>query len=288
MSQKLLALACQKIQVMQFLDYRDYLRSLFLYLKSRESPYSYLIFAEDLGFSRTNVLRLVISAKRKLSDGSAQIIVKALNLKRAERRYFIALVKYNNAVSQERQEQFFEELSLLKMENASSEGDKKRMEYYSEWYFPLVRELIRAQNDLPTQDWLQSNLYAKIFPEQVRKATELLNRLGLVSTDQLTGKISSSSDEPMVLIGDQTAGEISLIKYHQEMMTLAHQALVQVPHQEREFNALTLTLSQEGFHALQEKIQNLCAEALQLENQQMQKESLVQLNIQFFSLTKRN
>ena len=47
----------EQCQPPHFLSYRDFLAKLYDLAKTELKPYSYLVFAEDLGFSRTNVLK---------------------------------------------------------------------------------------------------------------------------------------------------------------------------------------------------------------------------------------
>ena len=61
----------------EYLHYRDYLREVYKRVKAELSSYSWLQFAEDLGFSRTNVIHLVIQGKRPLSAKAAEKVVEA-------------------------------------------------------------------------------------------------------------------------------------------------------------------------------------------------------------------
>ena len=66
------------IDVTRFIDYRDYLKALYERAKSEIHRYSYLEFASDLSFSRSNVIRLIIVGERPLTDKSAAKIANRL------------------------------------------------------------------------------------------------------------------------------------------------------------------------------------------------------------------
>ena len=81
----------------RFLDYREYLRAAYTWLKERLVRYSYLQFAEDLGFSRTNVVHLVIRGRRPLTINAAKRVGRAFGLADADQTYLITLCEYQNA-----------------------------------------------------------------------------------------------------------------------------------------------------------------------------------------------
>src|SRR5689334_18718154 len=78
MARRTLQELAKQVPVTGYLDYRSYLQELYVRAKAATSPYSYLLFAADLGFSSNNMIRLVIAGERRLADKSAQTIVKAL------------------------------------------------------------------------------------------------------------------------------------------------------------------------------------------------------------------
>src|SRR4051812_48079841 len=94
MARRTLQELAKQVPVTGYLDYRSYLQELYARAKAATSPYSYLQFAEDLGFSSNNMIRLVIAGQRRLADKSAQTIVKTLGLHHADRKYFLAMVKH--------------------------------------------------------------------------------------------------------------------------------------------------------------------------------------------------
>src|ERR1700730_5835126 len=95
--QTALVKAAAAVPVVGLLDYREYLQGVYAWLKADLDTYSYLSFAEDLGFSRTNVLHLVINARRPLTLKGAIRVANALQLKGLERRFLETLVHYCNS-----------------------------------------------------------------------------------------------------------------------------------------------------------------------------------------------
>lgn len=285
MKRQTLQLIAQELQVTTYLDYRDFLEALYQRMKSQTSPYSYQAFAEDLGFSATNVLRLVITRQRGLSAKSAQTAAKALGLRRQQRKYFVALVQYINARGPAHKERLFLKMVAAKQEDIASHDDRERLDYYSEWYHPVVRELLRLA-DTATPEAMAAKLYPAVSPEKIRRSLALLESLRIIAKDGKTGTYRPLQESPILLPSDATAGHLAITQYHQASIDVAREAVAKVPAGQREFNALTLGLSQQAFQDLVAKIRKLCAEALALEDHKQQPECVAQLNVQLFSLTK--
>src|SRR5690606_35145342 len=87
----------QRLSVTDYLSYRQYLKDLYEAAKGKVDTYSYMQFAQDLGLSKSNVLWLVVSGRRRLTQATLDKILKALKITGVQRRYFEGLVVYNNA-----------------------------------------------------------------------------------------------------------------------------------------------------------------------------------------------
>lgn len=274
------------VAVTGYLDYRGFLSALYEGIKAQVSPYSYLQFAADLGFSATNVLRLVIAGKRTLAPQSAQKIAKALDLKHHDRRYFLALVAFNNAKGAKLRQKRFEELLTVKHETLASEDDKRAVSYFSDWTHPVLREMMRLPGFRPEPEAIRALLYPEL---RIRKAEEALAFLESSSfaVRSEAGSLRLKDDTPVTLPADQTAGHLSVLSFHEEMLDIAKECLSKVPPKRREYNALTLCVSYETLSLIKKRIRELCVEILQLEaNDPKTRECVAQLNLQLFALTK--
>lgn len=285
MDSKKLQTIARTLHVTAYHDYRDYLADLYERYKSESATYSYLVFAEDLGFSAINMLRLVISKQRLLSPKSAQTIVKNLNLRKAERKYFLAMVNHINARSQKLRDEYFRRMLDAKQESIVSHLDKNQMEYYASWQNAIVHEMLRLDGVDKTALGISAALEMPVSEDKVRRAMALLESIGLVAIDPATGVARRLKDSPMIMPSDATAGHLAIIQYHQGMIDLSREALAKVPAAQREFNALTLAVSVEGFQQVAAKLRDLCAELMTLENADQKREVVAQVNIQLFSLS---
>lgn len=274
------------INVTEFMEYQEYLMALYQEGKKQISPYSYLRFAEDLGFAPSNVIRLVIARKRKLSEKSARTIAGQLGLKHSMRQYFLDLVRFNNLPGKEQKSELF--LKVLEKKHAASdnENDRALITYFSDWTYPVVRELATLSGFQTDSDWLVNRLYPQMSKDDLMRSLDFLVRQGLLNFDQSTGAYAVSDGSAQILSQDAVSRSLSVLSFHQQMLDLAKQLLLVVPKELREYNSLTLRLRPAQWKELVGDIRKLCASALAREEAPEDDDMVVQLNMQLFPFTK--
>jgi uncharacterized protein (TIGR02147 family) len=289
-----------KISITSYLDYRDFLYEIYLHRKKVVQPFSYLQFAEELGFAPTNVIRLVISGKRSLAPKSAQKVAKSLGLDPIEKRYFLALVGYNDAKGPALKKKRFDNLLTIKQESLTKDKDRASVEYFNHWSRPVLREVLNIQefqigNDGGLEDStyipesaaarIREILYPELRTPKVLEAIKFLLNHGYLKVDE-KGTLKILDAASIILPSDHAAHQLSSLSYHQQMLQVAQECLIKVPSKRREYHAMTLCLSQFEFDALRDQIRKFCASTMQMESEGKQKDRVVQFNIQLFSLTK--
>jgi uncharacterized protein (TIGR02147 family) len=278
--------ALSKLDVTSYVDYRVFLGDLYKEVKASEESYSYLTFAEDLGFSAINIVRLVIAGKRMLAAKSAATVAEALELRRTHRRYFLTLVAYNNAKGAQLREKLLAELTALKSECVESTDDKRRMAYFGEWSRPVIRELMRVARFRDDPEWIAKVLYPAIRTRKVETTLAFLAEAGWTRKDPETGRSMVADDQQVTLPEDPAAEQMSLARFHEEMLDVARECLTKVPTRRREFNAMTLCVSQATLAEMKKRMRAFCAELMALEAADKGRECVAQVNLQMFALTK--
>lgn len=286
MARKTLQSIVNKLPVTGFVDYRDFLDELYQQAKAITKPYSYEAFASDLGFSATNSLRLVIVRERQLSVQSAQTIVKALDLRRENRKYFMAMVNHVNARSAKQKALYFQKMLESKQQSIMSHQEKDQLEFLSEWYHWTILEILRLDNAKSDPEWISNQMNPRVSPDKVRRSLALLESLNLIVADPESGNFHTNTKSPMLALADAAAGHLAMTRHHQAMLDLALKALVELPAKQREFNALTVNISFESFEKLRHLIRTFCEEALTVESGEQKRDCVAQLNINLFSLSK--
>ncbi len=278
--------ARKEIKVTAFLDYKEYLASLYQSQKSNMRSYSYAQFAEDLGFSKSNVIWLVITGRRKLSGQAVQRILDVLGLSGIERKYFITLVHHNNARLGSVREKYQEQLFDLKTKELLIPDEQEKLEYFGEWYYPVIREMMGSGEFRADPAWIASKLYGKLLPKEIIFSIRLLEKLGLIVYDQDKGRYIQAGGQ---IKPDRKVGKMASVRFHEKMLDIAKESITRVPSSRRDYNALTLCISEESANKVRELVREFCEKVFELEKNalgQGEADQVYQLNVQLFPFTK--
>jgi uncharacterized protein (TIGR02147 family) len=271
------------LDITRFLSHRDFLRELYLRAKDKIDGYSYLRFADDLGFSATNVMRLVIVGERPLSSKAAEKIAIQIGLKGPSRRYWTNLIKYTNARSPAERERFFRLMMSYRSQVQPEQLDETQLQYYSHWYNPVIREMVALPGFDGTPEWIKENLSFPLRREEIVAALDLLERLGEIAHEN--GRYSKLRAN---VITQSEIDDLAIVRYHQKMIEIGKESITRTSEVERDIRALTVRLPTSKIPELKAKIEGWLHEILGMEpTQTVDDDRVYQVNIQFFPFTKR-
>lgn len=285
--------ASREVRATSFLNYRDYLKAIYVQIKQKTGDYSYLQFSSDLGLSRTNVVHLIIQGKRPLTAKAGKAVADALQLSQTDRLYFEALISYQNSRIPDERARFFETMLNLKSRVVQSELDKAQLEYFSEWYHPAIREMTFMPSFKSDPSWIADRTNPRIRPEQARHSLELLEKLGLVRFDRDLGRHVPT--ESNVTTGDEVSS-VALVQYHRKVIDLGRESMTAVAESSRDISSITICVSEATAEILKQEIQRFRKKLLQIAEDELKKQQkpdpendsmeVYQANFQLFPLTK--
>lgn len=278
-----LLVAKDRFPITEFLSYREYLLKIYEFLKAESPAYSYGQLAEDLGFSRSNVVWLFITGRRRISPSACQRLVEALGFEGTAKRYMENLRLYNNARRTDEREAIFLTLMELKTKATSTEDGQRALEYFSEWYYPLIREMIALEDFRSEVDWINQRLVAPLMPMQIHKSLELLERLGLIVYDRRQGRHVQTGGQ---VLPDRSVERIASVRFHQRMCDMAREAVTRVSASRREMNTMTIRVSDDVAMKASEILYRACEQLIKLESESKAGNQIYQVNVHLFPLTK--
>jgi uncharacterized protein (TIGR02147 family) len=275
-----------------FIDYRDWLLALYD-AAQKTTPISWLDLAHDLGLSRTNALFLVARGKRPLSGKAAQRLASSLELGPKESWWLKTLVEWQNCRDFQKREVLFQKILEFRKEASQDDATKLRLEYFSAWWHPALRERIMHRPLVNDPDKIAKMMQPTLRPEQVSRSLELLQSLGLI---RLHKRLWTSATDENISTGaevDTLTESLGIIRYHRDVMTLAKDSLTHVDESQRDISAVTFCVSKDTAEKIKEEIASLRARLLALaadENQRLTKNAepfiVWQFNAQLFPLTR--
>src|SRR5579885_1151213 len=202
------------IDVFQYKDYRQFLRDWHDCEKERRSSFSLRAFSLRAGFSSPNFFKLVMDVDRNLTEYSLSKFMKGLGLNKQEQEFFRNLVFFNQASSHEKRDYFYRKLLQSRRFNQLKPLEKSQYEFYSAWYYPVVRELLVSKHCDGTPEWIAKHIKPSISVEQAERAISVLERLGMI---ERTGPRRWKQTNSLVSTGPEVASVI-LMNYHQSLL----------------------------------------------------------------------
>lgn len=269
----------RKLSITEFLSYRDLLKVLYHNTKARIPKYSYLKFASDLGFSATNVIRLIIVGERTLTLKAAAKITRNLEIHGAERRFLTSLINYTNARNPADREKYFKQVLAYKVKSDPQKMTDHQIAYFSEWYHPVVREVVNLKEFDGSAEWIQKRLAFPLRLEKIRAALETLTDIGVIKKVDQTYRCTDRN-----IVTDAELDAMAIIRYHQKMIEIAKESITRVDEEKRDIRALTVSIPNSAVPQLKAKIHQFLLETLEMENEQ-NGEEVYQLNVQLFPFT---
>jgi uncharacterized protein (TIGR02147 family) len=278
---KLISIA-QDIGVLHYSDYRIFLSEIYRGAKDTLEKFTYMEMSELLGYSKSNAIHLIVNHKRSLSQVAAQKIASKLELRGLERKYFLTVVKHNDARLVTEKEVQFKKMVELKAKSVGTSGSDELM-YYSEWYVPIIAELIPVDIAID-QFEIRKKLLPNLLPKQISLALDILVRLGRI--DKIEDKYRKSASGINSIIMNKIPSNLVSLRYHQEALDLARLMLTELSSQQREFRTVTVRLPFDALEEVRKMIEKLSLDILNLENSDETSE-VMQINLNAFVVTSK-
>ncbi len=269
--------------IFHYTNYRQFLQDFYQAKKQHDSKFSLRVFAAQAQFPSHGLLKYLMEGKRNLSKKTLVRLCPALGLNKEQTLYFENLVFFNQAKSLEEKSFFYER--LLKGSGVST---FKRLEFsqlqiFRKWHGVLIREMLNLKVFRNSPQWLASQILSKVEPHEVEESIKMLLETGII---QKTANGYRAAD-PDITTDDEVKS--FLVKsYHAQMMKLAIAAQDEMPAAERDISSACFAIKESDLPALKKQLQLMRKELRNFAASAGEGERVVQVNIQFFPLTRAN
>lgn len=270
-----------KISLFEYLDYRQYLKDLYSTSKVTRQAFSFRTFSKRAGFTSSNFYKLVMDCDRNLTEESLVKFMKGLGLNKQEQDFFRNLVFFNQAKKHEEKDLYYQKLLQSRKFNQLKPIEKEQYEYYSSWYYAVVREMICAKGFDGSCEWLMSRIEPELSRSQVEKSIQVLEKLGFIK--KVNDKWQQTSS--LVTTGAESASLV-LLNYHKSVLELTRDQLSRISPQDRDVSSLTLGISREKIPELKKYIQQFRQQVLKMVSTDVEPDEVLLLNIQMIPVTK--
>lgn len=264
----------------------DLIKDFYQNRRERNAAYSLSAFARDVGIS-VSVLSRTLNGKRPVSLKLGLQISAALDLPKNKHQALLAAIlassKSTAKISRKLREQLEHEVSSQQEQRSQATLEVDQFKAISQWYHLAILNLARLQGF--TADPVIIGKRLGIESMEAKSALERLMDLGLLEKKGATYKRTKKS-----LFVKTKNSHLAVRKFHSQMIEKALQELKEdsaESFERRVINGTTLACSQTQLETIKEKITTFQQELIgYLINSPERPDSVYQINVQFFPLTR--
>ncbi|MBN1759676.1 MAG: TIGR02147 family protein, partial [Chitinispirillaceae bacterium] len=212
-----------------YTDYRTYLKDYYADRKKQHTYFSYRYFCQKAGIRSPALYKEIVGGQRNLTGRTMEAFIRGMRLTESDAAYFRALVHFNQTNNEQEKVQALERLRGLRRKVRQNIVPLDMYEYFSTWYYPVIRELA-CQSDW-NSDYLL--LAKKCIPpikkSEARKAVTFLLDKGFLKID--TRKHYRQTN-PALSTGSEVSS-LAIRSYNELMAKRGVEAIRQFPRQRR-------------------------------------------------------
>ena len=273
-----------------YMDYRLFLTDFYLVKKNLTKtslrPYSYAIFSAAADIKSPNYLKMIIEGKRNLSLDMVAKFAKACALNKVQTDEFRLLVLFNQAEDPADRNYALKLLSEYRVEQKLKHGefDRKVFEKVPNWIGWIIYALVDQEGVTFETHQLRDLLRGKASEGEITIALENLIKSGDLARDPVTQVITKVKREA----APEEIPSALVRQLQMQLMYLGLESLYQDEATEREFGALTLSLTSKEFEEIKFKLRQM-RKSLHKDNSiarmATKGERVYQLNLQLFPVS---
>lgn len=236
--------------IFEFENYRLFLGDFMNHLRTTRRAFSVRAFTKKAGFSSPGYFQSLINGRRNLSEKGALKIGKAFALSEEEQKFFFLLMEFNQADDAQTAGVAYKKLTKNRNFQKYHPIERAQYDYFSKWYYPVLREMVALDSFREDYEWLGSQLQPPVKALSVQRAFDHLERIGLLSRDDQGRLIQSSSK---VTTGSRVES-IQVASFHEQMLDRAKTSIFELSEEERELRGIILACNEDDFEKIRKKI----------------------------------
>ena len=267
--------------VLQYTNYRVYLRDYYEFKKKTVPAFSLRFFAEKAGLSSHAHLKLTIDGKRNITKNTVVKLIHGLGLEGHRAAYFESLVFFNQAQTDADKLVYYAQLLKASPRSKLHKMEQAQFRIFREWHHSAILEMVVLKDFRPIPDWISKRLGGLVTPAQVIESLKLLVELGL-----LVKTANGFRQRDPLITTDDEVQDLMVKMYHLQMFKLSANMLSNLPAPQRDVSALTFSIRREDFPNLKKHLQLMRKELLDFSAKAGEAEEVVQINIQLYPLTR--
>ena len=268
-------------EIIEYTDYRKYIRDYYEERK-RCSAFSWHAFAQKAGFSSDVYLKYVCEGKKNLSVGSAGSVANAMGLVGFEYEYFVLMVSYAHAKSNEAKKAAFEERCALAHAHKVRVLGDEEFKYFKSWKNSVIRELAPHMPGAKPLEMAHA-CKPKISAAEVSETLDFLVKAKLLKKDRSGNYLQTDKTIKMAPV---EAVPLAARDLQRQMGEFAIKA-IDLPISERVMSGYTLGLTRRAYERIKKETEDYYRRVVAIATEDDETEQVYRLNVQLFPLSER-
>lgn len=281
----------QKMNIYSYTDYRQFIKARVEELRKRIPKLSIRELLRRVGCTSPSYYKeVILDGKIKMSLSKARDFAAFFNLSGTETAYLLLLVQYTHAKTQNERIYLYEQMLKSEKPPPSATDDRiltvNEYAYLSNWYLSAIREVLQFYPGFGNRNReerlrLSRFFCVKMTEEQICEAIDILERLGFIAKNEAGNYRKTAQNIRSV---QKTPAAYKTLCHHMQM---AQTIINTAPPASRVFKTMVLSMTEETYLLIENKINELSREIYSLLNKEKHREDrLYSLSMQFFPLTK--
>ena len=268
-------------EIAEYTDYRKFIQDYYDERK-RCSAFSWHAFAQKAGFSSDVYLKYVCEGKKNLSVGSAGSVATAMGLVGFEYEYFVLMVSYAHAKSNEAKKAAFEERCALAMAHKIRVLGDEEFKYFKSWKNSVIRELAPHMPGAKPLE-IAHACKQKISAAEVSETLDFLVKAKLLKKDK-NGNYQQT--DKAIKMAPVEAVPLAARDLQRQMGEFALQS-IDLPISERMMSGYTLGLTRRAYERIKKETEDYYRRVVAIATEEDETEQVYRLNVQLFPLSER-
>ncbi len=273
--------ALVKGRLFEYTDYRKFLSDYYREQKSIHPYFTVQYIAQKVGFRSPSFFSQICNGRSNLSSEMMFKFSNFLKLTKRQSGFFEALVRYNQAKTQEAKKHYFDHMSTYK-EISTRVLNPNEYKFYKNWFCSAILNILSFYRFKGDYKALAKIVEPSITPIQAKQTIQLLEKLGLIKSNP-NGEYTLA--HPLLSAQSSTLSVI-LNNYAMKMIDMAKEALNRLPASERSISWVGFSASPETFTQIQSEIRRFRKHILKLAEQDSNPSRVWHFNMQVFPLSK--
>lgn len=268
-------------QILDYLDYRDYLKDYLEQSREEKSWLSLRYLGGRIDLDAGNLVK-TLQKERHLPRRCIPALAGEIGLTARESEYLTLLVEFNKASRPDKAREYYEQILDLKFIRPAIVG-KPQYEFYKDWKPTAILALLHMGPWRGGETEIASMVDPRITPQEALAALNLLKGLGLARLEKGNRWVANES----LLTTGEGWKDIAIREFQRQTIRLAERSLERQDPQDRDISTLTVTLGPNDMEKVRELARDFRRNVLQLASTTPEPERVYQVNLQIFPLSRK-